>query len=375
MKKQLICTIITLLCLLHSSARAEEDASRKVLLGTITRIDSIDGFVSIRTDTGEIPPFDEVFTFAGEQKIIFYNVEQHGEVVICRVDGEYINLLHTGLDVYMILSHDAVATDTDNQNDTDIKKEDYESGRDYGRRRINPHLSAGLLYKTENVWRGADFYGKESGATLAYVNLSVEDLFIQAMYEHPGFIITGSDPENYNAFNLSASYSLRGVLPLSPYLRIDYKYMPWADEVNTSSFMTATAGIFMPLSSYTRLGLNYSRDWYTDSLDGDRQTLSDYLVRFSISSYIDSFILANTHMSLNLYAEYFNNKFNDSKTTSEDESRKGISDVTGQVVLNIEITAEVSAFGEWSLSWLPDSDWNREGKTKNWFGFGVYMKF
>lgn len=373
--KQKILRLLLILIIPVNVYAAAESISEKILIGTITRVDSEHGTVLI-TSTAAITRKEQKLFTAGDGKEITLRVLGiNGTDILCDASDADINLLKEGMTVY---AHTAVnADDTsssgDKGNDESLnyKKDPGSAEHD---RRIAPRLTAGITYKTDNFWRGSDFYGEESGVSSVYASASVRSFYVQAMYERPGFAFSGNGPDHYDAFGLTAVYSIVSGMPFTPFFRYDLKYLPEAARAGTSGFMTGTMGAYSN-TSLLRLGISCSMDYYTDSLHGDRETFSDYLVRLSLNAYSTSFVPANTFITLYIYADYYNNIFADSKATPEDESRKGISDITGQVSLNIHITDELSVSGEFSLAYMPDSDWNRVTKYRAWCGFGIYMNY
>jgi hypothetical protein len=244
----------------------------------------------------------------------------------------------------------------------------------YSDHRIDARFLAGLSYKSDYFWRGSDFYGEKSGVTAAYVNMSINMLFMQAMYERPGANLVNSDPEHYDAFSLSAIYRADTGLLFSPYFKVAWKYLPDAEKINTSSLVSGTFGINSWFSK-VRVDLSYTRDFYTDDMGGDRETFEDYLFRAGIGIYENSFILSSTYLAINIYAEYFNNSFINSKATAVNESRQGVSDITGQLIMGFQVTDAVSVFGEFNYAWMPDSDWSAYARTRDWFGFGFNVRY
>ena len=287
--------------------------------------------------------------------------------------------------IFFCLTYSAVRADYSSSENTDTgtvsEYNDDSAGIDENRERvessdhrIDARFFAGMSYKTENFWRGSDFYGEKSGVTAAYVNVSIDTLFMQVTYERPGAELVRSDPEHYDALNISAIYRADGSMLLSPYCKLAWRYLPEAEEVNTSGLVSGTVGI-SSFMSRVRVDLSYTRDLYTDDLGGDRETFEDYLIRAGIGMYENSFILSSAYLAINIYTEYFNNSFADSKATPADESRRGVSDIWGQFVMGVNMTDSMMVFGEFNYAYMPDNDWSRYTRSRYWSGFGFTVRY
>ena len=374
MKKNIICSFAACLILISAYAAAEENINTKTHIGTIIRVDREHRTVLITSGAGITSKEQTLITMINGKEISLRILGSNGTDILCDADEAGFSLLDEGMYVYARTAAGVDDSSSSGGSGNDESPEYKSDKRSAGHeRRIEPRLTAGIAYRTDNFRRGSDYYGEESGVSSVYASASVRSFYVQAMYERPGFAFSGSGPDHYDAFGLTAVYSISSGMPFTPFFRYDLKYLPDAALTGTSGFMTGTMGAYTNTS--LRLGISFSMDYYTDSLHGDRETFSDYLVRLSLNAYSTSFVPANTFITLYVYADYYNNIFNDSKATPEDESRKGISDITGQVTLNINITDEISVFGECSLAYMPDADWNREVKYRAWTGFGIYMRY
>ena len=369
MKKIPVYALIIFLLLFYTDVKAEVNTPAKINIGIITRINYDEKTVIVLTGSKDFKPGQIVFADI-DGRTIELRITGIGETeIICEIPENDIKLISEGLQIYSKITETEKSPDSN----YDDNKEKDEPRRHNWKKRPEPLLFIGVNYNSSNFQRGSDFYGEKSGVTEAYANMLIDSAFFHAGYENPGLNYFNSSPENYKAVNLSGSYSERSDLPFTPYFKLDYKHLPDAEKIDKSSFATGTLGVFYNLHP-ARIGLSYSRDYYTDDLNGDRETFKDYILRFNLSLYKSSFLISNAYWTLNIVADYYNNQFEDSLATTEDESRRGFSDITAELVLNIQLTDSLSFQTEYNYAYMPDSDWSRYTKSENWYGVGINLR-
>jgi hypothetical protein len=373
MKTNLTYGIIISLLLLCIAVTAEETKAVKMNIGIISRINHDKKTAVILTGSNEFTAGEMVFADIDDITIELKIAAVGGTEITCEIPENAMGLIAEGIEIYSVKTAKENPEPEKYQGDKTIKAEEDEAPRKNRKRRPEPMFFAGLNYDTNNFIRGSDFYGKKSDVTEAYLNVIINSIFIHAGYENPGLNFFDSEPENYKAVNLFGSYTQSTGLPVSPFFKFNYKYLPDADKINKSSYMTGTLGVSCNMET-VGLRLSYGRDYYTDDLDNDRETFKDYIFTLNLSIYDYNFILSNIHLVMNITGEYYNNRFEESKATPEDEGRKGISSITGQLYLNIHFADDMSFFTEYNYAYMPDSDWNRYVKKRDWFGVGIRIK-
>ncbi len=375
MKTNLTCGVIISLLLFCTTVTAEESTPDKLNIGIISRINHEEKTAVVLTGSNDFRAGQTLFADV-DGRTIELKIAEIGETEItCEIPEQDIHLLTEGIEIYSIKAAKENSMAEKYKDDKPAKAEEDrdESPRRNRKWRPEPMFFTGLTYDTNNFRRGSEVYGKESGVAEAYLNVLINSMFIHAGYENPGLNFFDSDPENYKAMNLSGSYTEETGLPFTPFFKFDYKYLPDAEKINTSSFMTGALGVSYNMEM-VRLRLSYGRDYYTDDLNNDRETFKDYIYTLNLSIYNYNFILSNIYLAMNLTGEYYNNRFEDSKATPEDESRKGISSITGQLYLNIRFADDITFFTEYNYAYMPDSDWSSNAEKRDWFGFGIQVK-
>jgi hypothetical protein len=374
MKRNLIYGIIISFLLSYTALTAEEGIPDKINIGIVSRINHDDNTAVILTGSGDFTAGQTLFADIDGVTITLKILTTGKTEITCEIQENDIHLLSEGVEIYSIKAVKENSIAEKNRDDkTAIAENDDEAPVRYRKWRPEPMVFTGFTYDTNNFRRGSDFYGKKSSTAEAYINILINSMYIHAGYENPGLNFFDSNPENYQAVNLSGSYTENTGLAVTPFFKFDYKYLPEAEKIDRSGFMTGTLGVSYSMETI-RLRLSYGRDYYTDNPDNDRETFKDYIVTLNLSIYDYNFILSNIHLALNLTGEYYNNRFEDSKATPEDESRKGISSIAGQLYLNIHFSGGGSFFTEYNYAYMPDSDWSRKVQKRDWFGMGIQIK-
>ena len=373
MKTNLIYGIIISLIMFCTAVTAQESKPGKMNIGIISRINHDEKTAVVLTGSNDFTPGQTLFAEIDGRTIELKITSVGNTEITCEIAGQDINFLNEGIEIYSIKAVKDKPVAEEYKDDSTAKIENDEAPRRSRRWRPDPMLFAGFTYDTNNFQRGSDFYGKKSGAAEAYLNVIISSLFLHAGYENPGLNFFDSSPENFQAVNISGSYTESTGLPFTPFFKFDYKHLTEAEKISKSDFMTGTLGVSYNMET-VRLRFSYARDYYTDDFDDDRETFKDYIFTLNLSIYDYNFILSNMYLAFNLTGEYYNNRFEDSKATPEDESRKGISSITGQLYLNIRFSGGGSFFTEYNYAYMPDSDWSRNVKKRDWFGMGIQMK-
>jgi hypothetical protein len=373
MKTNLFFGIIISIIIFCSTVTAQDNKPGKMNIGIISRINHDDNTAVILTGSGDFTAGQTLFADIDGETITLKVTTVGTTEITCEIPVNDIHLLSEGVEIYSIKAVKENSIAEKNRDDKTVIAEDDEAPGRYRKWRPEPVFFTGLTYDTNNFRRGSDFYGKKSGVAEAYINVLINSMYIHAGYENPGLNFFDSNPENYQAVNLSGSYTESTGLAVTPFFKFDYKYLPEAEKIDASGFMTGTLGVSYSMET-VRIRLSYGRDYYTDNPDNDRETFKDYIVTLNLSIYDYNFILSNIHLALNLTGEYYNNRFEDSKATPEDESRKGISSIAGQLYLNIHFSGGGSFFTEYNYAYMPDSDWSRKVQKRDWFGMGIQIK-